>query len=92
VLWRTTTNADTSYYVKGNNFLLRESSLDCSINDFRLYDHILSELEVKEIARAKVLHYPLNHNGWGLNNILINTHFDQRYTQSTGWDITKNGT
>lgn len=63
VLWKTTTDADTSYYVKGNNFLLRESSLDCSINDFRLYDHILSELEVKEIARAKILHYPLNNNG-----------------------------
>lgn len=59
VLWKTTTDADTSYYVKGNNFLLRESSLDCSINDFRLYDHILSELEVKEIAHAKILHYPL---------------------------------
>ena len=33
VLWKTTTNADTSHYIKGNNFLLRESSLDCSIND-----------------------------------------------------------
>lgn len=29
------------------------------MNDVRIYDHALSALEVKEIARAKVLHYPL---------------------------------
>lgn len=29
------------------------------LNDVRIYDHALSELEIKEIARAKVLHYPL---------------------------------
>ena len=60
VLWKTTTNADTSHYIKGNNFLLRESSLDCSINDFRLYDHILSAKEVEEIAKGLVLHYKLD--------------------------------
>ena len=32
---------------------------NCQMNDIRIYDHALSELEVKEIARAKVLHYPL---------------------------------
>lgn len=62
------------------------------INDFRLYDHCLSPMEVKEISKGLILHYPLNRNGWGNDNILINTHFDSRYTQSTGWDTTKNGT
>jgi hypothetical protein len=43
---------------------------NCLMNDFRIYDHALSELEIKEIARAKVLHYPLNHNGYGMPNLL----------------------
>lgn len=73
VLWKTTTNADTSHYVKGSNFLLRESSLDCSINDFRLYDHILSAKEVEEIAKGLVLHYKLDNNGFGNPNLLINS-------------------
>ena len=38
---------------------------NCKMNDFRIYDHALSSLEVKQISR---------------------------YTQSTGWDTTKNGT
>lgn len=73
VLWKTTTNADTNYYVKGDNFLLRESSLDCSINDFRLYDHILSAKEVEEIARGLVLHYKLDNNGLGGENLALGT-------------------
>lgn len=62
------------------------------LNDFRLYDHCLSPFEVKQISQGLILHYPLNRNGFGVDNILVNTHFDSRYTQSTGWDTTKNGT
>lgn len=43
------------------------------LNDVRIYDHALSELEIKEIARAKVLHYPLNHNGMGQPNLISNS-------------------
>ena len=63
-----------------------------SVNDFRIYDHALSPLEVKQISQGLILHYPLNRNGWGNENILLNTHFDKQYVQSTGWDTTKNGT
>lgn len=33
---------------------------DSSMNDFRLYDHALSEKEIREISSGLVLHYPLN--------------------------------
>lgn len=40
------------------------------LNDFRIYDHCLSQMEVKELAKGLVLHYPLNRGGWGqINNI-----------------------
>lgn len=93
-LTNTNLAVDTTHYIKGTGsaFLLRESTLDSHINDFRLYDHILSPLEVKQISQGLILHYPLNRGGFGVDNILVNTHFDSRYTQSTGWDTTKNGT
>lgn len=62
------------------------------INDIRIYDHALSAQEVKKIAQGLIVHYPLNKNGWGQDNLLTNTHFDTRYSQMTGWDTTKNGT
>ena len=43
------------------------------INDFRLYDHCLSPMEVKQISQGLVLHYPLNRNGWGQENLISGT-------------------
>ena len=43
------------------------------MNDFRVYDHALSPLEVKEISKGLILHYPLNRNGWGQENLWRNS-------------------
>lgn len=42
-----------------------------NINDFRIYDHCLSPKEVKEISKGLMLHYPLNNNGLGCKNLLV---------------------
>ena len=44
------------------------------LNDVRIYDHCLTENEVKRLAQGLVLHYPLNRNGWGQENLVQNTH------------------
>ena len=54
----THTNVDTTHYLRGD-FSFGQSGLDLSENDIRIYDHILSPREVKEISKGLVLHYPL---------------------------------
>ena len=44
------------------------------INDFRIYNHILSPLEIKEIAQGLILHYKLDGFCGGVGeNILTNS-------------------
>ena len=42
------------------------------INDVRIYDHALSPFEVKQISQGLILHYPLNNNGFGQENLYGN--------------------
>ena len=43
------------------------------LNDVRIYDHCLSPKEVEEIAKGLVLHYKLDNNGMGGENLLTNS-------------------
>ena len=45
-----------------------------SLNDIRLYDHCLSESEVKRLAQGLIVHYPLNRQGLGQENLLRGTY------------------
>ena len=40
------------------------------LNDFRIYDHCLSENEIKRLAQGLIVHYPLNRQGLGQDNLL----------------------
>ena len=57
------------------------------LNDFRLYDHCLSPMEVKELSKGLVLHYPLNRGGRGQENLLP---CGGTYTQNSPWSTTLN--
>ena len=59
-----------------------------SLNDFRIYDHCLSPMEVKELAKGLVLHYPLNRQGWGQENLLKNSNFLQGTNGMQGYTAT----
>ena len=60
------TNSVDNCYIGGRS---TGTNMTCYMNDFRVYDHCLSPMEVKELAKGLVLHYPLNRQGWGQENL-----------------------
>jgi hypothetical protein len=46
-------SSDTIVAIGGNS----SEKGECDINDVRIYDHALSQAEVKELSKALVVHY-----------------------------------
>lgn len=51
-----------------------------AMNDVRLYNHCLSPMEIKELSKGLVLHYPLNRGGWGQENLVWNSNWNLHST------------
>ena len=65
--YQSETNSANIAEMTSNIFQL--NATDYNLNDFRIYDHCLSPQEVKQISKGLLLHYLLNRNGFGCENI-----------------------
>ena len=61
-----------------------QSGCSAYLNDFRIYDHCLSETEIKKLAQGLIVHYPLNRQGWGQENLII-TNSMAPTSGTSGW-------
>lgn len=60
----------------------------CQLNDVRLYDHCLSQKEVKEIAYGLIAHYPLRDKYFENTSNILSYPTPGNSAASTGWDAT----
>lgn len=60
------------------------------LNDVRVYDHALSAKEIHILAQGLVMHYQLNRESFGMNNLIKNGH-QVRTSAKTVLDSSGNG-
>lgn len=78
------TKTNGVYYL-GRDSRTGTTAFNGRLNDFRIYDHALSEKEVKEIAKGLVLHYKLDNNGQGGRNLLLGTYNFANWYLNSRW-------
>lgn len=71
-------NSNAKYF--NDRLYIGDGSITCGLNDIRVYDHLLSKAEIKEIVQGLVLHYPLN-SGYGNENLLVEGNKLSSWTQ-----------
>ena len=72
VLNKTSNINSNAKYVTGNLYI-GDSNIDAGICDLRVYNHLLSNKEIKDLYNCLILHYPLN-SGYGNENLLTGTY------------------
>ena len=53
-----------------SNVASSATKLNGRLNDIRIYNNCLSQQQIKEISKGLILHYPLNRQCWGQENLL----------------------
>ena len=87
----TTYTEDTDYAQSNDKLVLGKMSYSYTntsnyfpfngqLNDVRIYDHVLSDKEVEEIAKGLVIHYKLDNNGLGGENLVIGSNTNSTTT------------
>ena len=86
VLQGTKSTLDTTHYCRGD-FYIGDNNVDVIMNDVRIYDSVLSPMEVKHLSQGLVLHYPLDGNNGTLvnENLLHGSNVIGSGTTIYGW-------
>lgn len=74
-------------HLTGSFWTGETNKVNGEIQDIRIYNHALSQMEVKELAKGLVLHYKLDNNDLGGENLALSTASKIVTATATGTDV-----